>query len=193
MSVACLDRLPHGRVIRHTACTVTIPFGFLNPLSLTVHQTYQNCTTHRSSYPESRAGPPLRDACDRRAPGRRQTQAHRSRLTPSIWLLGQGARVQFITPCSRPQRCTRSHACGLLGEVLLGLLATKHARVRIILLTFNCDPCIVLAQRGATVPDEEGTQRHSLAIRGHSEGTRRAIGGQLEGNWRAIGGQLEGN
>jgi hypothetical protein len=40
----------------------------------------------------------------------------------------------------------------------------------------------VLAQRGATVPDEEGTQRHSLAIRGYSEGTRRAIRGQLEGN-----------
>jgi hypothetical protein len=40
----------------------------------------------------------------------------------------------------------------------------------------------VLAQRGATVPDEEGTQRHSLAIRGYSEGTRRALGGQVEGN-----------
>ena len=181
MSVACLDRLPQAASYRvHRHYPLWIP---KSALPETVHQTYQNCTTHRSSYPESRAGPPLRDACDRRAPGhRRQTQAHRSRLTPSIWLLGQGARVQFITPCSRPQRCTRSHACGLLGEVLLGLLATKHARVRIILLTFNCDPCIVLAQRGATVPDEEGTQWHSLAIRGYSEGTPRALGGQLEGN-----------
>ena len=80
-------RLPQAASYRvHRHYPLRIPKSALSDSTPNVPERHH---TSVIAYPESRAGPPLRDACDRRAPGRRQTQANRSRLTPSIWLLGQ--------------------------------------------------------------------------------------------------------